>query len=105
MTPRQLIRPWVGLRPTTPQYAAGRSVEPTVCDPRASGIMRAATAAAEPLDEPPGGCAGFQGLHVSAGSWKANSVALVLPRMMAPARRRRATLVASSDGRSCANTP
>jgi hypothetical protein len=31
-----------------PQYDAGRKVEPPVCEPNAAGIMRAATAAAEP---------------------------------------------------------
>ena len=29
-------------------------IEPLVCEPMASGTMPAATAAAEPLDEPPG---------------------------------------------------
>ena len=44
----------VGLKPTMPQYDAGRMVEPPVCEPTASGTMPAATAAAEPADEPPG---------------------------------------------------
>ena len=48
------IRPWVGLKPTTPQNAAGRITEPLVCEPIAPGTMFAATAAAEPLEEPPG---------------------------------------------------
>ena len=39
-----------------PQNAAGRITEPAVCVPKASGAMRSATAAAEPLDEPPGVC-------------------------------------------------
>ena len=46
--------PCVGLKPTTPQNAAGRMTDPLVCDPIAPGTMAAATAAAEPLDEPPG---------------------------------------------------
>ena len=33
--------------------------EPLVCDPTASGTMPAATAAAEPEDEPPGVCSGL----------------------------------------------
>jgi hypothetical protein len=33
-------------------------IEPAVCVPSASGSMWLATAAAEPLDEPPGVCAG-----------------------------------------------
>ena len=48
------MRPWVGLKPTTPQKAAGRITEPLVCEPIAPGTMCAATAAAEPLEEPPG---------------------------------------------------
>ena len=47
-----------------PQYDAGRKVEPPVCEPNAAGIIRAATAAAEPLLEPPGVCSVFQGLRV-----------------------------------------
>ena len=43
-----------GLKPATPQKAAGRMTEPPVWLPKASGSMPAATAAAEPDDEPPG---------------------------------------------------
>ena len=39
-----------------PQNDAGRITEPPVCVPSASGIMPAATAAAEPDDDPPGVC-------------------------------------------------
>jgi hypothetical protein len=46
----------LGLQPTVPQYAAGRMVEPPVCVPRASGTIQSATAAADPLEEPPGVC-------------------------------------------------
>ncbi len=58
--------------------------------------MRAATAAAEPEEEPPGVCAVFHGLRVGPGSKYANSVVCVLPRMTAPAARSRATAAASS---------
>ena len=61
-------RPCGPLRPTTPQYAAGRRIEPTVCEPSAAGTMRMATAAAEPDEEPPGVCSWFHGLRVGAGS-------------------------------------
>ncbi len=37
-----------------PQNDAGRMVEPPVCVASASGTWKSATAAAEPLDEPPG---------------------------------------------------
>ena len=43
-----------GLMAATPQKEAGRITEPPVCVPSASGIMPAATAAAEPEDDPPG---------------------------------------------------
>ena len=90
-----LIRPNVGLRPTSPQYDAGRTFEPIVWLPSDSGIMRAATAAAEPLDEPPGVQARFHGLRVGAGSYVANSVVCSLPSRIAPAALSRATAVAS----------
>ena len=65
--PLRGIRPCVGLKPTTPQKAAGRITEPLVCEPIAPGTMWAATAAAEPLDEPPGVRAGSCGLRGLAG--------------------------------------
>ena len=74
-------------------------VEPPVCVPSAAGTMPSATAAAEPLDEPPGIWAGASGCLVPAGWAKANSVVTVLPRMSAPASRRRATQAASRAGR------
>ena len=43
----------MGLNPATPQKAAGPRIEPEVSEPMASGTRPAATAAAEPLDEPP----------------------------------------------------
>ena len=78
------IMPWVGLKPTTPQYAAGRMTEPLVCVPRAPGTKPAATAAAEPLDDPPGVWSGFQGLRVFPGKRKAHSVVTVFPRTKPP---------------------
>src|SRR6267142_6101261 len=98
MTPRVLIRPNVAFSRTSPQYEAGRTFEPIVCVPSASGTMRAATAAAEPLDEPPGVQARFHGLRVGAGSVVANSVVWHLPSKMAPALLSRATEVASYSG-------
>ena len=57
--------------------------------------MRAATATADPLLEPPGVWAGFQGLTADEGSMQANSVVTVLPMTMAPARFNSMTVVAS----------
>src|SRR5918997_3634091 len=83
----------------TPQYEAGRMTEPPVCVPSASGTMPAATAAAEPDEEPPGVCARLRGLRVAAGSMKAKAVVAVLPMGVAPAPRRAITTGASAFGR------
>src|SRR5579863_3626301 len=80
LTPARGIIPKLGLYPTTPQYDAGRMMEPAVCVPKASGAIPAAMAAADPLDEPPGVCAGLCGLAVFPGVKQANSVVTVLPR-------------------------
>ena len=73
------IVPRVGLKPAMPQKAAGRIIEPLVCVPIAASTWPAATAAADPDDEPPGVCRAFHGLRVLPG-WKyANSVVTVLP--------------------------
>ena len=61
------INPYVGLNPNTPQNAAGRMTEPLVWLPTASGTMPAATAAAEPDDDPPGVCSALCGLRVLPG--------------------------------------
>ena len=78
-TPSAGMAESVGLNPTTPQNAAGRITEPLVCVPIAAQTCRAATAAAEPDDEPPGVCAGFHGFLVLPGSRNANAVVTVLP--------------------------
>ena len=70
-------------------------VEPLVCEPIASGTMPAATAAAEPLDEPPGVRSGSCGLRVLPGVNSASSVVTVLPMITAPAWRSSATAVQS----------
>jgi hypothetical protein len=61
--------------------------------------MRSATAAADPLDEPPGVCAGLCGLVVGPGNIPANSAVTVLPRITAPALRTSATQAASLAAR------
>lgn len=73
--------------------------EPAVWLPTAAGTMPAATAAAEPAEEPPGACVDLCGLRVRAGVSSASSVVTVLPRMTAPASRSRATHAASLSGR------
>src|SRR5215468_6253121 len=101
MTPERDTRPYVGLIPTTPQNAAGRRMEPPVSVPRLAGTSRAATAAPEPPDDPPGTRSPCHGLRVGPNAEFsfdepiANSSQLSLPRTTAPARFRRATTVAS----------
>src|SRR5262252_5654882 len=85
------MRPYVGLRPTTPLYAAGRRIEPPVCVPSAMGTSRAATAAPDPLLDPPGVRSARHGLRVGDGSPEANCVVTVLPTRTAPAAFMRAT--------------
>ena len=67
-TPSSGTAPNAPLSPTAPQYAAGRRIEPTVCVPIAPGTIRAATAAADPDDDPPGVRSSDHGLRVGAGS-------------------------------------
>ncbi len=83
----------------TPQNEAGRITEPPVCVPSASGIIPAATAAAEPDDDPPGVCCGLRGLRVAVGSTEANAVVVVLPTILAPACFSIITTAASARGR------
>ena len=64
-TPRVGSTPQPGLKPTQPHSAAGMRTEPAVSVPSASGTMPAATAAAEPPEEPPVVSAGFQGFLVA----------------------------------------
>src|ERR1700730_8498428 len=91
------MRPYDGLKPTTPQYAAGRSTEPMVCVPSANGTCPAATAAALPALEPPGVRSASSGLYVGAGSRCAHAVVCVLPTGTAPAARSAATHHASNS--------
>src|SRR5215510_3698330 len=83
-TPSVDVQPKVGLKPVTPQNDAGRSTDPPVWVPTANGTMPAATAAADPLELPPGVCARLRGLRVGAGVRYAKAVVWVLPNRMAP---------------------
>ena len=60
--------------------------------------MKSATAAAEPLEDPPGVCLRLWGLVVTPGLKVANSVVTVFPRMMPPACRINAIETASARG-------
>src|ERR1700753_1143257 len=77
--------------PTRCVHAAGMRIEPAPSEPTATGTTPAATAAADPPDEPPGVCPGCHGLRVmpnagpSVNGHCPSSGVLVLPTMTAPA--------------------
>ena len=102
-------RPSVTFRPVRPQKPAGRRTEPPVSVPTAQTAIPAATAAAEPDDEPPQTrCVAMShGLRGVPMRWfvpqppKASSTVLVLPSRMPPAAsRRRATVPVAGETRS-----
>ena len=78
--------------------------EPPVSEPSAHGARPAATAAAEPPDDPPGTRSGSHGLRVgpnaefSVDEPMANSSMFVLPSSDRPASRQRAATVESNTG-------
>src|SRR5260221_8415046 len=88
-----------------PQNAAGWRTDPPVSVPSATSTAPAATAAAEPPEEPPGTRVGSIGLRegphaeCSVELPIANSSQLVFPAMIAPASRSRRTAVASNGER------
>ena len=91
MTPARLTRPKVGMRPTIPQCDAGPRMEPPVSEPSAIGSRPAATAAPEPVEDPPVKWARFQGLRAGGHgrsndgpAWAISWVAS-LPSSTAPA--------------------
>ena len=102
--PPRLIAPTVGLKPKQPQKLDGRTIEPNTCVPMPTLIAPTATAAAEPLLEPPGVRVRSHGLRVARGCIHANSVVTVLPTITAPASRSAATLAASRSLRKPANS-
>ena len=57
------VRPRVGFRPKNPQADEGMRIEPPPSPPEAIGTMRAATAAPDPPEEPPGVRSVSQGLR------------------------------------------
>ena len=102
--PYRETRPYVGFRPTMPQNAAGQRTEPPVSVPSARSASPAATAAADPPEEPPGTRETSRGLRVGPKAEFSvvvpmpNSSMLVLPLISAPAARTSATAWASYGG-------
>jgi len=106
-----VLRARVGLRPTSPQQAAGARMDPKPSVACAMGSMREPTAAAAPPLEPPemrprshGFLVGpyWRGSHVSE---RPSSQVLVRPKMTRPARLRRFTcsLSSAAGGESAKN--
>ena len=91
-TPPRSTRASDGLKPAIPQNAAGTRIEPDVSVPIAQGTTPAATATAEPEDEPPGaraGSSGFGGVPkcgFSPSPEKASSLRLRLAHADEPGR-------------------
>src|SRR2546422_10186100 len=96
--PALFTAPYVGLKPITPQIDAGRSTEPRTWLPVAAGSIEAATAAAEPDEEPPGVRVKSHGFSVGPGPAIVSSVVTVLPTMTAPPSRSAYTCAASRSG-------
>src|SRR5213594_1666949 len=63
IAPLRETRPYVGRRPVIPQYADGVPMDPEVSEPIANGTSPPATAAAEPLEDPPDQRSVFHGLR------------------------------------------
>ena len=88
-----------------PQKAAGTRIEPDVSVPIATGTMPAATATAEPDDEPPGaqpGARGFGGVPKCGfrpSPENASSLRFVFPTHTIPASASRATTGRVGRGR------
>ena len=93
-----------------PQNAAGPRMEPPVSDPVAPCTKPAASAAPEPLEEPPGMCSTFHGLRAGGNLWpgncnpNANSWVMSLPIITVPASAQRLTTVDSTSGTQSANS-
>src|SRR6478672_5443012 len=71
MTPARLTSPYVGISPVMPQNEAGPRIDPPVSEPRAAGMKPAASAAPEPLEEPPVKCSRFHGF-LAGGHGRSN---------------------------------
>ena len=84
-------RPRVGFKPINPDQLEGIRIEPPPSFPAANGTQPAATAAADPPEEPPGVTAVFHGFRAGPKSFASviffqpNSGKLVWPIIMKPA--------------------
>src|SRR5215472_18090592 len=96
-TPRAEMLPSVGFRPTMLPNAAGTRPDPAVSVPNAKRTTPAATAQADPDDDPPGTCASSNTLRGTPYGLRvptrpvANWSRLVLPSSNAPSSSNRST--------------
>src|SRR5471032_1922836 len=93
--------PRVGFSPTSPEHDAGPRTEPAPSVPSEIGPRPAATADAPPPLEPPGVRSRFHGLRVtpkdgpSVRPFTPNSGVVAFANRVAPASRRRRTMMSS----------
>src|SRR3984957_3219918 len=100
--------PKLGLSPEQPQRVEGEEIDPSVSEPSAKPTQPAATALAEPADDPLEPSAGFHGLRVRPPnhlSPMASAPSVNLATSTAPASSRRWTTVASSLNVCCSSPP
>src|SRR5439155_4050470 len=97
-----VIRPWLGLSPTSPQHDAGIRMLPPPSEAWANGTIPAATAAAAPPLDPPGVRSSDHGLRVApqasgcvVGRLPISGL-FVRPAITRPAALNRATNVVSA---------
>ena len=100
IAPWRLTRPNVGLRPVTPHRVHGDTIDPRVSEPMAKVTSPAATAAAEPAEEPLEPSSRFHGFLVippNQTSPIASSPSDSFATSTAPARSSDSTTAASSS--------
>src|SRR5579859_2191316 len=100
IAPVRGTKPNVGRSPVSPQRVLGEEMEPSVSEPIAKPTHPAATALAEPADDPLDPCSGFHGLRVRPPNHLspiASAPSVNLATSTAPAASSRCTTVASSS--------
>src|SRR5262245_5108457 len=108
IAPVRGTNPNVGRSPVQPQRVLGDEIDPSVSDPSANATHPAATAEAEPAEEPLDPCAGFHGLRVlppNHRSSMARAPRESLATSTAPALSSLFTTVASSSNLCSSNPP
>src|SRR6266436_2472737 len=101
IAPKRLTRPYVGLKPVTPQVEDGETIDPSVSVPIENPTKPADVAEAGPADEPlepVWSSSGAHGLRVTPpnhfGPWASAPIESFATRT-APASRKRSTTVES----------